>query len=46
MMPRHSENRGVDIIRGCLCRRRVVPVLDAILSKPFIAFIPSFYFKV
>jgi hypothetical protein len=43
-----------DIIRGCLCRRRVVPVMDAIFSKPVIAFILSFlycffflfYFKV
>jgi hypothetical protein len=33
---------GGDIIRGCLCRRRVVPVMDAILSKPLIAFILSF----
>jgi hypothetical protein len=47
------KDRG-DIIRGCLCRRRVVPVMDAILSKLFIAFILSFlyyffflfYFKV
>jgi hypothetical protein len=47
------EDRG-DIIRGCLCRRRVVPVMDAILFKPFIAFTLSFiycffflfYFKV
>jgi hypothetical protein len=37
------EDRG-DIIRGCLCRRRVVPVMDAILSKPFIAFILSFLY--
>jgi hypothetical protein len=36
------KDRG-DIIRGCLCRRRVVPVMDAILSKPFIAFIPLFF---
>jgi hypothetical protein len=51
--PDRVEDRG-DIIRGCLCRRRVVPVMDAILSKPFIAFILSFlycffflfYFKV
>jgi hypothetical protein len=28
-----------DITCGCLCRRRAVPVMDAILSKPFIAFI-------
>jgi hypothetical protein len=26
----------VNIIRGCLCRRRAVPVMDAIISKPFI----------
>jgi hypothetical protein len=32
-----------DITCGCLCRRRVVPVMDAILSKPFIAFIISFF---
>jgi hypothetical protein len=38
------EDRG-DIICGCLCTRRSVPVMDAILSKPFIAFILSFYFK-
>jgi hypothetical protein len=37
------KDRG-DIIRGCLCRRRVVPVMDAILSKPFIAFILSFLY--
>jgi hypothetical protein len=28
-----------DITCGCLCRRRDVPIMDAILSKPFIAFI-------
>jgi hypothetical protein len=27
-----------DVICGCLCRRRVVPVMDAILSKPIHAF--------
>jgi hypothetical protein len=27
---------------GCLCIRRVVPVMDAIFSKPFIAFILFF----
>jgi hypothetical protein len=41
--PNIVEDRG-DIIRGCLCRRRVVPVMDAILSKPFIAFILSFLY--
>jgi hypothetical protein len=47
------EDKG-DIIRGCLCRRRAVPVMDVTPSKPFIAFILSFsllvflsfYFKV
>jgi hypothetical protein len=33
-----------DIICGCLCRRRTVPIMDAILSKPFIAFILSFLY--
>jgi len=37
------EDRG-DVIRGCLCRRRAVPVMDVILSKPFIAFILSFLY--
>jgi hypothetical protein len=32
-----------DIICGCLYRMRAVPVMDAILSKPFIAFIIFFY---
>jgi hypothetical protein len=26
------------VICGCLCRRRAVPVLDAIFSKPILAF--------
>jgi hypothetical protein len=34
----------VGIIRGCLCTRRAVPVMDAVLSKPFIAFILSFIY--
>jgi hypothetical protein len=45
-MSRHIgrvKDRG-DIICGCLCRRRAVPVMDAILSKPFIAFILSFLY--
>jgi hypothetical protein len=33
-----------DITCGCLCRRRAIPVMDAILSKPFIAFILSFLY--
>ena len=33
-----------DITCGCLCRRRVVPVMDAIFSKPFLAFILSLFF--
>jgi hypothetical protein len=33
-----------DITCGCLCRRRVVPVMDAIFSKPFLAFILSFLY--
>jgi len=37
------KDRG-DIICGCLCRRLAVPVMDAILSKPFIAFILSFLY--
>jgi hypothetical protein len=41
--PDIAEDRG-DIIRGRLCRRRVVPVMDAILPKPFIAFILSFLY--
>ena len=28
-----------NVICGCLCRRRVVPVMDAILSNPIHAFI-------
>jgi hypothetical protein len=39
------EDRG-DIICGFLCRRRSIPVMDVILSKPFISFIIYFYFKV
>jgi hypothetical protein len=47
------KDRG-DIICGCLCRRRAVPVMDAILSKPLICLyyffslllFLSFYFKV
>jgi hypothetical protein len=31
-----------DITCGCLCRRRVVPIMDAIFSKPFLAFIIFF----
>ena len=45
-MSRHTgrvKDQG-DIIRGCLRRRRVVPVMDAILSKPFIAFTLSFLY--
>jgi hypothetical protein len=38
------KDRG-NIIRGCLCGRRVVPIMDAILSKPFIAFILSFLYS-
>jgi hypothetical protein len=37
------KDRG-NIIRGYLCGRRVVPVMDAILSKPFISFILSFIY--
>jgi hypothetical protein len=33
-----------DITCGCLCRRRVVPVMDANSSKPFLAFILLFIF--
>jgi hypothetical protein len=33
-----------DITYGCLCRRRVVLVMDAIFSKPFLAFILSFLY--
>jgi hypothetical protein len=29
---------------GCLCRRRVVPVLDAIFSKPIYAFYSLLFF--
>jgi hypothetical protein len=32
-----------DITCGCLCRRRAVPVMDAIFSKPFLAFILFLY---
>jgi hypothetical protein len=32
-----------DVICGCLCRRRVVPVMDANFSKPVVAFILFFY---
>jgi hypothetical protein len=32
-----------DVICGCLCRRRVVPVMDANFSKPALAFILFFY---
>jgi hypothetical protein len=28
-----------DVTCGCLCRRRVVPVMDANFSKPFLAFL-------
>jgi hypothetical protein len=28
-----------DVICGCLCRRRVVPVMDAFFFKPVLAFI-------
>jgi hypothetical protein len=33
-----------DVICGCICRRRVVPVMDAIFSKPILAFILFFFF--
>jgi hypothetical protein len=33
-----------DITCGCRCRRRAVPVTNAIISKPFIAFILSFLY--
>ena len=33
-----------DITYGCLCRRRVVPVMDAIFSKPFLTFILYFLY--
>jgi hypothetical protein len=33
---RAKDARNVNC--GCLCRRRVVPVLDAIFSKPILAF--------
>jgi hypothetical protein len=33
-----------DVICGCLCRRRDVPAMDAIFSKPVLAFILFFYF--
>jgi hypothetical protein len=33
-----------DITCRCLFRRRAIPVMDAILSKPFIAFILSFLY--
>jgi hypothetical protein len=32
-----------DVICGCLCRRRVVPIMDANFSKPVLAFILFFY---
>jgi hypothetical protein len=32
-----------DVICGCLCRRRAVPVMDANFSKPTLAFILFFY---
>jgi hypothetical protein len=28
-----------NVICGCLCRRRVVPVMDALFPSPFFAFI-------
>jgi hypothetical protein len=41
----HSERRGMQSFTyGCLCRRRVAPVLDAIVSKPIHAFIVYSYF--
>ena len=33
-----------EVTCGCLCRRRVVPVMDAIFSKPFLTFILFFIF--
>jgi hypothetical protein len=33
---------GAGVVCGCLCRRRVVPLMDAFFFKPFIAFIFSF----
>ena len=33
-----------DVICGCLCSRRVVPVMDAIFSKPVLAFVIFFHF--
>jgi hypothetical protein len=33
-----------DITRGCLCRRRAVPVMDAKFFKPFLAFNLSFLY--
>jgi hypothetical protein len=39
-----SESRGMQSFTcGCLCRRRVAPVLDAIVSKPTHAFILFFF---
>jgi uncharacterized membrane protein (DUF373 family) len=32
-----------NVICGCLCRRRVVPVMDAIFSKLVLAFILSLF---
>jgi hypothetical protein len=32
-----------NVICGCLCRRRAVLVMDAIFSKPILAFIIFFY---
>jgi hypothetical protein len=31
-----------DVICGCLCRRRVVPVMDAIFPSPFLPLFFSF----
>jgi hypothetical protein len=41
-----SEGQGCkNVTCGCLCRRRVVPVMDAFFSKPILAFILFiFYF--
>jgi hypothetical protein len=40
-----SESRGMQSFTcGCLCRRRVAPVLDAIVSKPIHAFYSLFLF--
>jgi hypothetical protein len=36
----YSEGQGCkNVTCGCLCRRRVVPVMDAFFPSPFLAFI-------